>query len=272
MGETTRESEGGSYGLYRNLDGPLNTAVRWTFVAIPLVGCFFVMDVPFYLNWGILREQYYGLMLAMLLPCTFILVPMKKNQPRNRVPWYDKILALLGIVVGLYLAFFYGRIMFDLGSVTPDRVIIGTIALALILEATRRTATLLLAIFGLVFIILPHLARLIPDMFPLATLPFDQQVNYLFLDANGILSIIYGTIVTIILGFLLFGNLVFSVGGGAFITDMAVAAFGRYRGGPGKIAVLASSLFATISGVAISKRIFARRGGRRSSSPTTRWS
>ena len=251
MGETTRVSDGGSYGLQRTLDGRLNTAVRWTFVAIPLVGCFFVMDVPFYLNWAILREQYYGLMLAMLLPCTFILVPMKRSHPRNKVPWYDMVLALLGMVVGLYLAFFYGQIMFDLGNVTPDRVIVGSIALALILEATRRTATLLLAIFGLAFIILPHLAWLLPDMFPVANLPFDQQVNYLFLDANGVLSIIFGTIVTIILGFLLFGNLVFSVGGGAFITDMAVAAFGRYRGGPGKIAVLASSLFATISGVAV---------------------
>lgn len=41
-------------------------------------------------------------------------------------------------------------------------------------------------------------------------------------------------------------------GGGDFITDFSMSVLGGFRGGPGKIAVVASSLFGTISGVAIS--------------------
>ena len=65
------------------------------------------LDIPFYLGFAVLREQYYGLMLALLLPCAFLLVPFSKNSPKDRVPWYDFILALLGVIVGLYLAIFY---------------------------------------------------------------------------------------------------------------------------------------------------------------------
>ena len=240
-----------SSGNYRDLDGWLDRLTKIIFIAMPLVGCFFIMDVPFYLEWSILREQYYGLILAMVLPCVFILVPMTKKSPRDRIPWYDAILAILGAIVGLYIAIFYLRITLLLGTLTPDRVIIGTIGLALILEATRRTTNLFLAVFGLIFILLPHFSFVAPDIFSGIRLPFDQQVNYLFLETNGMLSIILGVAAIIVLAFVLFGNLLFNIGGGAFITNVAMAGFGRFRGGPGKIAVVGSSLFATISGVVV---------------------
>ena len=240
-----------SAGNFRDLHGWLDRLTKIIFIAMPLVGCFFIMDIPFYLEWSILREQYYGLILAMVLPCVFILVPMSKQSPRDRVPWYDAVLAVLGVVVGLYVFIFYLKITLVLGIITPDRVILGAIALALILEATRRVTNLFLAVFGLIFIVLPHFAFVAPDLFYGLRLPFDQQVNFLFLETNGILSIILGVAAIIVLSFVLFGNLLFNIGGGAFITNVAMAGFGRFRGGPGKIAVVGSSLFATISGVAV---------------------
>jgi TRAP transporter 4TM/12TM fusion protein len=238
-------------GGYRNSDGWLGRLVKILFIAMPLVGCFFIMDVPFYLELSILREQYYGLILAMVLPCTFIIVPMTKKSPRDKVPWYDIILAVLGAVVGLYIAIFYWNINLDLGTVTQDRVIIGTIALALILEASRRVTNWFLAAFGLFFLLFPHLSWLFPDLLGGLSLPYGVQVNYLFLETNGMLGIIFGVAAVIVLAFILFGNLLFSIGGGAFITNVAMSAFGRYRGGPGKMAVVGSSLFGTISGVAV---------------------
>ncbi len=247
--ETSPQSE--SSGLYRNLDGWLNRFTQGLFIAIPLVGCFFIMDVPFYLEWEILREQYYGLILALILPCTFLLVPMSKKAPRDSIPWYDFILAILGIVIGLYIAIFYKQIALEMGTVTPDRVILGTIAIVLILEASRRVTNWILASFGLFFLLFPHFAFLLPEIFSGSSIPFPDQVNYLFLEPNGMLSIIFGVAAIIVLAFVLFGNLLFSIGGGAFITNIAMSVFGRFRGGPGKMAVVASSLFGTVSGVAV---------------------
>ena len=238
-------------GFFRDVHGWGDWVTKVIFIAMPLVGCFFILDIPFYLEWSVLREQYYGLILAMVLPCVFILVPRSKKSPRDRVPWYDVIFAVLGAVVGLYVFIFYLKITLVLGIITPDRVILGIIALALVLEATRRVTNLFLAVFGLIFLVLPHFSFVAPDIFSGIRLPIDQQVNYLFLAANGMLSIILGVAAIIVLSFVLFGNLLFSIGGGTFITNVSMAGFGRFRGGPGKIAVVGSSLFATISGVAV---------------------
>jgi TRAP transporter 4TM/12TM fusion protein len=251
MSDKQSKSPAASSGLYRNLDGWSARLTNMTFIAIPLVGCFFIMDIPFYFDWAVLREQYYGLILAMVLPLTFMLIPMTKKAPRDRIPWYDLILALLGVVIGLYIAIFYQGIALSLGTISPDRVILGTIALALIVEASRRVTNWILAAFGLLFILFPHFAWMFSDFFSGMNIPFPQQANYLFLETNGMLSIIFGVAAIIVLAFVLFGTLMFSIGGGAFITDIAMASFGRYRGGPAKIAVVGSTLFGTISGVVV---------------------
>jgi len=248
-------NKGGSHkssmGSHRRLEGWLAKLVNVILVTMPIMGAFFIMDIPFYLKWTVLREQYYGLLLAMILPCVFLIVPMNKRAPKDRVPWYDAILAVLGAVVGIYIAVFYLRITLDLGTVTLDRVIIGTIGILLVVEASRRVTNWILAVFGLFFLIFPHLSWFFPELLAGLTLPYSQQVNYLFLETNGMLSIIFGVAAIIVLAFILFGNLLFSIGGGDFITNVAMSAFGRYRGGPGKMSVVASSLFGTISGVAV---------------------
>lgn len=242
---------------YRNLGGRLRVVVRWTLICIPLVACFFILDAPFYLKWSIMMEQYYGFILAMVFPCLFILLPMTKRAPMNRVPWYDFVLALLGIVVGLYVAFFYPQIALDLANVhyTSSRVFVGTIALILILEGSRRATNWILSLFTLLFILIPHFTWLLPDIFSRSSLPFHQQVNYLFLDTNGVLSSILGVAAVVLPPFILFGSLFSRTGGGGFITDIAMSTLGKTRGGPAKMAVVASGLFGTISGLAVANVI-----------------
>ena len=57
---------------------------------------------------------------------------------------------------------------------------------------------------------------------------------------------------TIVIMFILMGQLLFAAGGGEFFTDLASASMGRRRGGAAKIAVIASALFGSISGTAVS--------------------
>ncbi|MGD9715196.1 MAG: TRAP transporter permease, partial [Thermomicrobiales bacterium] len=57
---------------------------------------------------------------------------------------------------------------------------------------------------------------------------------------------------TVVVIFIWMGQLLFTAGGGQFFTDIAMAAMGKRRGGPAKIAVIASALFGSISGSAVS--------------------
>ena len=57
---------------------------------------------------------------------------------------------------------------------------------------------------------------------------------------------------TVVISFLLLGQLLFASGGSSFFTEIAMATMGGYRGGAAKIAVTASGLFGSISGSAVS--------------------
>ena len=57
---------------------------------------------------------------------------------------------------------------------------------------------------------------------------------------------------TVVISFLFLGQVLNLSGGSKFFTDLATSAMGQYRGGSAKIAVIASSLFGSISGSAVS--------------------
>ena len=70
-------------------------------------------------------------------------------------------------------------------------------------------------------------------------------------DSNAILGTTLMVATTIVIAFILFGNLLNATGGGDFFNDISIATMGRYRGGSAKIAVVSSALFGTISGSAV---------------------
>ena len=55
----------------------------------------------------------------------------------------------------------------------------------------------------------------------------------------------------VVVAFILFGQALYAVGGDKFLTDLALIATGRYRGGPAKVSVVSSALFGTVSGSAV---------------------
>ena len=239
------------FSRFRSLSKGVRLLTRLLLIALPLVGVFFIMDIPSYLGWAVLREQYYGMVLAIVLACVFLLTPATKKATRNRVPWYDAILSILGFGVGLYVAILYPEILSWLGIITPDRVIMSTMAIVLILEGVRRLTGWVLPILGLLFILYARFTWLVPGVFHGPGIPWNQLANSLFLDPNALLGTPMEVSAVIVVAYILFGNLLFGVGGGEFFTNLAMAVFGRFRGGPAKIAVLASSLFGTISGSAV---------------------
>jgi TRAP transporter 4TM/12TM fusion protein len=71
-------------------------------------------------------------------------------------------------------------------------------------------------------------------------------VNY-----TGILGLPVKVATTIVIAFVLFGQVLQSTGGMKFFTDISMALMGRFRGGSAKIAVLGSCLFGSVSGSAV---------------------
>ena len=75
-----------------------------------------------------------------------------------------------------------------------------------------------------------------------------KQFTYLYQDNNGVPGLVLQVVLNLVLAFILFGKLMEVSGGTAFLTDLAMGWMGHRRGGPAKVAVIASSAFGTISG------------------------
>ena len=235
----------------RRIGQPWHLITRVLLIAMAPVACFFVMDGPSRLGWEFLMQQYFAILLAMVLPAIFLMTPPFKGAAKDRLPWYDIGLAILSCGIALYLAFFYPDILMQIGIITPERVILGTIAILVIIEVVRRMAGSALAILGILFILYAAFNWLIPGTLGGKVIPWDYLANYLFLDTNALLGVAMSVTATVVLPFILFGCLLQAVGGGAFLVDFAMALFGGFRGGPAKMSVLTSSLFGTISGSAV---------------------
>jgi len=245
------EIEGPRFRSFKTMGQPWAFICRFLLIALPLVAAFFIMDTPSRVGWPFLMEQYYGIVLAMVLCIIFLLVPPIRKLSLQKVPWYDVILAVAGFGVGMYVVIYYQAISLSLGIITPDRVIMGTICILLVFEAVRRFSGWILPVLGAIFILYALFTWVIPGPFGGDGIPWPRLANSLFLDKNALLGSAMEVTAVTVLPFILFGGLLFAVGGGEFLTDFAMALFGRFRGGPAKISVVASTLFGTISGSAV---------------------
>ena len=237
---------------FRKPKGFLGVIVKSFLCGIPLVGIFYILNIPLYFGQVFLYQQYLGLFLFLLLPTIFILKPATKKSSFDKVPWYDIVLALSGLVIGGYVMFFYPDILNYLGFPSNERFILGVIAVFLVLEGTRRLVGFSMVIIALLFIFYAHFSYLFPGVLWSRGYSWQRIFVYLYLQPDSLLGIPLHIASTMVLGFIFFGQALFITGGGQFINDLSLVVMGRFRGGPAKVAVLGSSLFGMMSGSAVS--------------------
>ncbi len=218
---------------------------------IPLTGIISILNVPLYLGFTFYIQQYLAVFFALTMAAVFLVVPANKRISSNHLPWYDGLFALSGFLIGSYVTLFYFDIIETMGLLLPTRVLLGAIAILLILEGTRRLLGWPILVIVLLFFFYAHYAFLFPGALYGQGVPWSRLVNYLYLDPNSLFGVALQVAATVVFSFVFFGQFLFSTGGGLYFTEGALALFGRYRGGPAKVSVVASSLFGTMSGSAV---------------------
>ncbi|MBL0933017.1 MAG: TRAP transporter fused permease subunit, partial [Alphaproteobacteria bacterium] len=114
--------------------------------------------------------------------------------------------------------------------------------IVLVLEATRRVIGWALPITAIIFL---GYALFFTNI----SLP--STLDQIYLTTEGIFGSTLGVSAAFVLVFVLFGSFMERSGTGQLFMDFALALTGRQAGGPGKVAVVSSSLFGTISGSAV---------------------
>src|SRR5690606_24064752 len=126
---------------------------------------------------------------------------------------------------------------------TPSKFVPGIVAVLLLMEAMRKTAGLAITILVWVLIGYAMFGYLLPQPFEADRLTTPSLVMYVYSDTNGVPGLVLTVIGTLVLAFILLGRLMEITGAIKFFTDIALASMGHRRGGPAKVAVVASSIF-----------------------------
>jgi len=245
MNQTTSPQEDATPPSEATRLGDLYSWQSLLFVLLVVGGLAIGLVYIFGITWNgerLLEGQYYWLFIGLFVAAAFIALPARRGQ--NKVPFYD----LIAAAVALGISVFFSTHAWDMVQSGWNHIPMGTVMWLLMLEVARRSGGLP---FLLVVVLLgsyPLIADRLPGLLMGIPYDFDRMIEAHIFRAEGMMGITTKIVAEIILGFLVFAGVLIATGGGAFFIDLANAGFGRYRGGPAKVSVVASAFFGSLSG------------------------
>jgi TRAP transporter 4TM/12TM fusion protein len=200
--------------------------------------------------------------LGFALTLVFLIYPISKGK---KISIFDILISFIGAFSCFYIYFFYDQLV-DRGGVLlniligdsfdlPIELIIGSLGILILLEATRRAIGLPLVIIAICFLLFSYFGRYAPEIISHGGLSLNRLVGFQWLDQEAIFGIPIGVSVDFIFLFVLFGALLETAGGGKYFLDLAFAMVGKMRGGPAKAAILGSGMTGLISGSSIANTV-----------------
>lgn len=193
--------------------------------------------------------------LAFVMALAYLLFPMKKDMPKDKLPWYDVIIAIVGACSWLYITINFDSLIRRAGIYNTTDIIIGIIGILILFEACRRIVGMPILIISLVFIVYALFGAYAPGFLNHRGYSIQRLVSHLYYNTEGIMGTPIGASATFIFLFIFFGALLDKTGIGQFFIDICNAIAGSYDGGPAKVAVLTSAMFGTVSGSSVSNTV-----------------
>lgn len=202
--------------------------------------------------FGILPAiQHRAVHLTFVLVLLFLLFPSARGRLRAKFYNLDILLALVSVGMGVYIFSQYRQLSYRQGLPNVFDIWFGFITTILILESARRVIGWPMPVVACFFILYGFFGRYFPGHFAHGGLTFEEVFSSLYLTLEGIFGTPLGVSSTYIVAFVIFGAFLGQSGGSEFFFNLAQSVFGTVRGGPGKVSVMSSSLFGTISGSAV---------------------
>lgn len=192
----------------------------------------------------VVRSMHVGFVL--LLGFTLIANLTGGGIVKKSILW---AMGIVGFGIGAYYWVFYNDLILREGGflLTQD-LIVGSLLIVLVFEATRRLMGAALPIIAGIFLLYGLFGEYAPGVLAHRGYDWDQVIGQLSFGTEGI----YGTPVYVsssyIFLFILFGSFLERAGMIKLFTDVSLGMVGHTKGGPAKVAVVSSAFMGTISG------------------------
>jgi TRAP transporter 4TM/12TM fusion protein len=234
--------------------------------AIVLIVVGWIFNIPGRLGIGLFTEQMLAAVLGLSLALTFLSFPLSMKETgeeavalialtrfdkQKSAGPFDWVLAALSLICCFYVAIRYPELIRELVARPWSGVMIATIIVLLVFEASRRVTGLALVLIVLVLCAHALLGWMLPEMFASRYVSMSRLMVYLGVDTNALLGNTLQIAVIVVVPFIIMGQVLMRCGGSEFFSDLAGALMGRFRGGSAKIAVVGSAFFGMVSGSAV---------------------
>ena len=158
------------------------------------------------------------------------------------------IMALFALGGCAYITILDENLQLRAGIVYASDILFTILLIIAIFEACRRKMGNPLVIITLVFVAYAFLGKYIPGFLNQPGMTLKKFTSLVYLTTDGIFgSPLYASASYVVL-FVLLGAIMSVSGIGDYMTNLATSLFGHMRGGPAKVAVVASGFFGSISG------------------------
>jgi len=212
---------------------------------ITFTAVFWSSGAPLWFDWRVYPEQILLVALAFALAVAFLTRPGSLHS-------LSIILAILSLLFGSWLAIRFPVLSENVFYHPAEALVVSLLGIVLILEAVRRTmGWSLIVILGLVCLYALFSSNFSGPLQSRSISP-DRLLKFLVLDSASLAGAALTIAVAVVVPFLILAQLLLATGGAKFFSDFSLAIAGRKRGGAGKIAILGSAFFGSVSGSAVS--------------------
>lgn len=236
--------------------------IFWVALLWALFQLYIASNVPFtvqeILGFGVVTNSNarlfhlsFGLLLAALA------FPLFKSSPTTRIPWYDWVLAALGVLSCLYIVWFRNDIAVRAGLPTTADLVVSTIGMIVLFITVYRTLGLPLVIVAGFFVLYVFFgdARWLPEAMQWKGASYGKAMWHFWMQNEGVFGVALGVSASLIFLFVLFGSILEKAGAGNYFIKISFALLGHFRGGPAKAAVVASAMSGLYSGSSIANTV-----------------
>jgi len=234
-------------GPSRRLTGKMDIFITVVAVVMSLIHLYAAIGI-------IMTQVLRGIHVMFVLFLSFLIFPSVKRF-KNRIVWYDFVLALLGVAVIFYMLVDFEDFIYR--SVVPNfwDKFFGIILILLVLEASRRTTGWIMASIVIAFLVYAFVGPSLPPPWTHRGYDIDRLVGHMYMTLEGIFGIPIDVSSTFIILFTIWGAFLEFSGAGKFFIDFSFAAMGGKSTSAGRTVTLASFLLGGPSGSGVATTV-----------------
>jgi len=195
-----------------------------------------------------------GVHVAMVLFLSYLVFPPSKKR-LGSIAWYDVCLAVIGAGTVVYMLVDFEEFIYR--AVTPNMMdlLMGSILIVLILEATRRGTGWIMPLVVSLFLIYAYVGPWLPSPWTHRGYSIKRIVGHMYMTLEGIFGVPIDVSSTFIILFTIYGAVLEHTGAGKFFIDFSFRMMGGKPSSAGRTVTMASFLLGGPSGSGVATTV-----------------